>query len=374
MPAAMADLATLWAPHQPALQDALTRVVTSGQAILGPQLEAFEATMAKRIGTGFALGVSSGTDALTLALRSVGVGAGDLVITTPYSFVATASAIVQVGARPVFVDVNPADLNLCPEASQAWLEQHPELVPRVKAILPVHLFGGCADLAAFSRLAARFDAHLIEDAAQALDAQSPGAQARAGSVGRVGCFSFYPTKNLGALGDGGLVVTDDEALASRLRRLRSHGDPESLGGNHRLDEVQAAWLRVLLAPLDGWTQTRQAHARAYDAVFADRPERPLARAEGHVCHQYVVRVPDGPDGKPRRDALRHYLHGHGVQTAIYYERPLHLQARFQDPDQPCATLPHAEQAAAQTVALPVHPALAPEAFEHVLQTLRNAPL
>ncbi len=369
----MADLATLWAPHQPALQDALTRVLASGQAILGPELKAFEASMAERIGAGFALGVSSGTDALTLALRSLGVGVGDLVITTAYSFVATASAILQVGAKPVFVDVNPADLNLCPEASLAWLQRHPELVPRVKAILPVHLFGGCADLEAFTRLSTRFDAPLIEDAAQALDAQAPGIEARAGSVGRVGCFSFYPTKNLGALGDGGLVVTQDEAVAARLQRLRSHGDATELGGNHRLDEVQAAWLSVLLPHLGGWTETRRAHARAYDEVFADRPERPLARHEGHVCHQYVVRVPNGPQGQPRRDRLRRYLSEHGVQSAVYYAQPLHLQARFQDPDQPAHALPHAELAAAQTLALPVHPALAPEAFEYILQTLRAAP-
>lgn len=366
----MADLATLWAPHGEALQAAFQRVLARGQFVLGPELAAFEATLAQRVGVRHALGVSSGTDALSLALAALEIGPGDLVLTTPYSFAATAATILRCGARPVFVDIDPVRYNLCPDAVEAWLHTHPGQAGRVKALLPVHLFGACADLPRLSKLCDRLGAALIEDAAQALDAEVEGTPgpARAGALGTLGCFSFYPTKNLGALGDGGLVVTQDARLAQRLASLRSHGDRDSLGGNHRLDEVQAAWLQVLLPHLQAWTERRRAHAAAYDQVLTERLGQAPPRRPGDVIHQYILRVPKG------RDAVRTHFETLGVETAVYYDEPLHLQRRFQVPGQPPPHLPEADRAAAETLALPVHAALTEAEHHRVLEALRSAPL
>jgi dTDP-4-amino-4,6-dideoxygalactose transaminase len=357
----MADLAALHAPRWPELQAAFHRVVTRGRYVLGPELSALEDALAHRLGVPHALGVASGTDALLLALAALEVGPGDLVITTPYTFVSTAQVIARLGARPVFVDIEPETFNLSPEAAGAWVAAHPELAPKVKAILPVHLFGRPAELPRLQALAERLGAALVEDAAQALDARDAAGRT-AGSVGKLGCFSFFPTKNLGALGEGGLVATRDPALAERVRRHRSHGASapgrfEALGGNHRLDELQAAALLALLPHLDGWTARRRAIAARYDDALGSPPAPP-----GHVHHQHVVRLPD-------RDAAAAALAAAGVESALYYPTPLHLQPCFQELGYRPGDLPEAERAARETLALPIHPTLTDRDVELVIEVL-----
>ncbi len=362
----MADLEALLRPHQATLQDAFQRVAKSGRFILGPHLQSFESQMAKRIGVRHALGVSSGTDALALALAALGVGPGDRVITTPYSFIATASVIVGCGATPVFVDIDPGTYNLCPRALRAWMKANPKLIPSVKVVLPVHLFGQAADLGSLGALAAEMGAHIVEDAAQALDADVADL-GKAGAVGTIGCFSFYPTKNLGALGDGGLVVTNDDAIAARLAGLRSHGSEGISSGNHRLDELQAACLSALLPHLDTWTQTRKTQALAYDRALVGTPKAAPQRSAGHVCHQYVLRI------SANRQAVQQHLRASDVQSAIYYPSALHTQLSLHL-QSPLPSLPHAERACMESLAIPVHPGLSEADHQRVVEALRNAPL
>jgi dTDP-4-amino-4,6-dideoxygalactose transaminase len=363
MLAPMADLEALLRPHQAALQDAFRTVAESGRFILGPHLVNFESQMARRIGVRHALGVSSGTDALALALAALDVGPGDRVITTPYSFRATASVILRCGATPVFIDIDPKTYNLCPEALRAWMTNNPALLASVKVVLPVHLFGEPADLGALGPLAQEMDAHLVEDAAQALDADVANL-GKAGSVGTIGCFSFYPTKNLGALGDGGLVVTNNDEIAARLAALRSHEPSEVLSGNHRLDELQAACLSVLLSHVEIWTQARRKHALAYDAALTGARGVAPVRSRGHVCHQYVLRVTGD------REALRADLGRQGVESAIYYPQTLPAQLSLRS-FEGAPTLRHAESACGTTLAIPVHPALSETAHLRVVQALTN---
>ncbi|GAC1537601.1 MAG: DegT/DnrJ/EryC1/StrS family aminotransferase [Polyangiales bacterium] len=312
------DLTRANQPIEAELEAAFRRVMRSGRFVLGEEVEAFEAECARYLGVKHAVGVSSGTDALIVALMALGVGAGDEVICPAYSFVATAEAIVRVGATPVFVDVEPDTLLL----DLAAAARH--LGPRTRAILPVHLFGRCVDVAGLARLAPGVP--IVEDAAQAFGATEGGG--RAGTSGTLGCFSFVPTKPLGAMGDGGMVVTDDHELAARARLLRVHGarrrgEPEMIGGNFRLDELQAALLRSKLPHVEAWTEARRRVARNYGESLA-----PLARSgrmtlppmgEGDVWHQYVVRC----TSESARTALRAHLSASGVETATYYPRPLH---------------------------------------------------
>ncbi|HEY4117525.1 MAG TPA: aminotransferase class I/II-fold pyridoxal phosphate-dependent enzyme [Byssovorax sp.] len=351
-PIPFVDVAADNAPDARELRAAFDRVLVSGRFILGDEVAAFERAVAERLGVAHAIGVSSGTDALLVALSALDVGPGDEVITPAYSFFATAAAIARLGARPVFVDVDPRSFNLEPSGV---IER---IGPRTKAILGVHLFGRpFADevLAAAERRAVP----VVEDAAQAIGAR--GARGPVGALGALACFSFFPTKNLGALGDAGLVTTDRPELAARAVALRSHGAAQrhvhtELGGNFRLDALQAALLGVKLCGLDARTAARRDNAARYAAAFARAqipPEllsTPDAREPGHVWNQYVVRT-------PRRDALRAHLAERGVAAEVYYPTPLHLQPAFAALGHRRGDFPEAERAAAESLALPVFPTL-----------------
>jgi dTDP-4-amino-4,6-dideoxygalactose transaminase len=358
----------------PELQAAFDRVLTSNTFILGPEVSAFEQEVARYLGAEHALGVSSGTDALLLALMALGVGPGDEVVVPALSFFATAGCVARLGARPVFADIDPDTFNLDLGGVVA------RLTPATKAILAVHLFGQSCDLEALASLAAERGVALVEDAAQAVGARSE--QLRAGTVGAFGCFSFFPSKNLGALGDGGLLTTNDASLAKQARLLRAHGaEPKYyhalIGGNFRLDALQAAFLRVKLPHLDAWTAARRGHAAHYDRLFAqaDLPRAllcpPLRRQTGHVYNQYVVR-------STRRDALMAHLRERGIGCEVYYPLPLHLQACFAYLGHGTGSYPHAECAAREVLALPIYPELTAEQIEQVVSTIvdflsRDAP-
>lgn len=341
---------------------AVLRVMASGRFILGPEVEAFEREAADYCGCAHAIGVSSGTDALLAAMMALGIGHGDAVITTPFTFFATAGCIHRLGASPVFVDIEPESFNIDPaRAADA-------ITPKTRAILPVHLFGQIAEMGQLCELACRNELPVIEDAAQAIGAEFGGR--RAGSLGLLGCFSFYPTKNLGAAGDAGMVTTNDPKLADALRRIRNHGmEPRyyhaAVGGNFRLDAIQAAALRVKLGHLEAWQQARRDAAAGYRRLFAEAglardsvaagdgivlpPELPDRR---HVYHQFVIRA-------PRRDALRAHLAAQGIGSEIYYPLALHEQECFRHLGYKKGDFPEAERAAAETIALPMYPELTP---------------
>lgn len=357
------DLALEHAPIAAELREAFDRVLSSGRFVLGAEVERLESSLAERIGVAHAVGVSSGTDALIVALMALGVGPGDEVVTTPLSFFATAGAILRVGARPVFADVDPESLCLDAEAARAAIS------PRTRAILPVHLFGRVASSAVFE-LGSSLGIPVIEDAAQALGATSE--RGRAGALGVFGCFSFFPTKNLGALGDGGLVTTDDAALAERARLLRGQGARAKyehliLGGNFRLDALQAAMLSVKLPRLDAQTELRRAHARYYEASLAPYTSTGLVTpglVEGHVYHQYVLRHPE-------RDRLRSALAAKRIATEVYYPKPLHLLPALAGLGNREGDFPHAERATREALALPVYAALGDANRARVVATLRS---
>lgn len=341
---------------------AIADVLASGRFILGPQVAALEAELAARCGTGYAIGVASGTDALHLALRACDVGRGDEVITTSFSFIATAEAIALVGATPVFADIDPTTFNIDPKQIED------RITPRTRAIIPVHLFGQPADMDPILAAADRWNLRVIEDAAQAIGAAYRGRPV--GSLADIGCFSFFPSKNLGGYGDGGMVTTRDEALARRVRRLRAHGDTgrydhAELGINSRLDEIQAAVLRVKLSHLDAWTEARRVNAARYDALLHGCPgvSRPIA-APGvrHVYNQYTIRV-------PRRDALQAHLTAQGIGSAVYYPRPIHQQPAFRAWWPGDHHLPESERAAAEVLSLPVFPELGEERLRRVAETI-----
>ena len=358
----------LHSPLRQAMLEAVARVVDSGVFIGGPEVEALEQELAQRLGVRHAVGVSSGTDALLVSLMALGVGPGDEVITTPMSFFATAGSIARLGARPVFADIDPATYTLDPAQVQR------ALTPQTRAIVPVHLFGQLAPMGALRALADAHGVALVEDAAQAIGASGP--QGRAGALGELGCFSFFPTKNLGALGDGGLVTTQDDALAARVRALGRHGAQGKyhhpmLGGNFRLDAMQAALLRVKLPHLERWQARRRELAARYDQALATRAELTLPwvrPGHHHTFHQYVVRLPSAS----QRDALRARLSRAGVETMIYYPQPLHVQPCFQAlgyRDQDC---PQATRACEQVLALPIWPGLTDQEQERVITALEQA--
>jgi len=343
------DLRAQYATLAPAIEAAVKRVLESGHYILGEDVAAFEKELAAATGRAHAVAVSSGTDALLLALMALGVGPGDEVVTTPLSFFATAGAVARVGARPVFADIEPDSFNLHGADAAA------RVTARTRAILPVHLFGRAADLAPLR--ATRLP--IIEDAAQAIGVATLGAGTRCATL------SFFPSKNLGAAGDAGALVCEDAEFADRLRLLRAHGSRPKyvhhvVGGNFRIDTLQAAILRAKLPHLTAWNTARRRHAERYATLLAATPLGLPALVEGHVWHHYVVRVPDG-----RREALRQHLGERTIETEVYYPTPLHLQPCFAELGYKAGDLPHAERACAEVLALPVHPDLSAAQQEHV---------
>jgi dTDP-4-amino-4,6-dideoxygalactose transaminase len=354
---------------------AVNRVLGSQHFIGGPELEQFEVEAAQFLEVSAVVGCASGTDALWLALEAVGVGPGDTVLTTPFSFFASASSIVRCGATPIFADIDPATLNLSPESARSVLKSS---ASGAKAIVPVHLYGQCANMGAFGELGNEFNATILEDAAQAFGAKWRGRMA--GSLGKVAAFSFYPTKNLGAYGDGGCVTTEDPDLAIQVRGFRNHGSRlryyhEEFGWNSRLDALQSAILRVKLHHLPEWNNRRRAIASRYSAGFeaegltkagSAKPDRqaPIAllavNPEAfHIFHQYVVRA-------YRRDELRAFLSEAGIGTEIYYPLPLHLQEAFAYLGYGKGDFPEAERASSEVLALPMFPELREEEQQRVV--------
>jgi dTDP-4-amino-4,6-dideoxygalactose transaminase len=363
------DLSRQHAALEPGLTDAVRRVLASGQYILGAEVAAFESALAAHLGVAHAIGVANGTDAIWLGLRAVGVGPGDLVLTSPFTFFATASAICLIGATPVFADIDPVTFDLDPHAAAQVLAGDCPVLRRlghasgrIRALLPVHLYGHPADLGALRDLGERHGLPVVEDAAQALGATFQGA-----SVGRsrhAVAFSCFPSKNLGACGDAGVVTTDDDGVASRLRLLRAHGSArkyhhEVLGANSRLDPLQAALLGVKLPHLDAWVAARARHAAAYGEALAGLPGiTPPATASGcgHAWHQYTVRV-TGRVASGKRDALAAHLAVRGIGHAVYYPGPVHLQPALAHLGHRPGDFPLAEAACAEVLSLPVFPEL-----------------
>ncbi|REK07481.1 MAG: DegT/DnrJ/EryC1/StrS family aminotransferase [Planctomycetota bacterium] len=340
------------------LDKAISSVCESGRFVLGPECDELEKNVAAYCQAPHAVACASGSDALLLALMACDIGPGDEVLMPSFTFFATASAAWRLGAKPVFVDIDPATFNLNPELLEGLI------TPHTKAILPVHLFGQCADMPSVMAVAKRHGIFVVEDAAQAIGAEWEGR--RAGSFGAVGCFSFYPTKNLGGFGDGGMMTATGSGLESRLRLLRAHGmQPRYchhvVGINSRLDTLQAAVLNVKLRFLEDWIKRRQANAARYDELFAkarltDFVSLPVADKRGrHVWNQYTIRVPDG-----RRDTLRAYLGERNIGTEIYYPIPLHLQQCFAPLGYEPGSLPETERAAEEVLALPIFPELTAE--------------
>jgi dTDP-4-amino-4,6-dideoxygalactose transaminase len=351
---------------QPEIEAAVARVLASGQVILGPEVEALEAEVAQYCGAAYGVGCASGTDALLLALQGLEIGPGDEVILPPFTFFATVGAVCRSGARPVFADIDPATCNLDP------LQVENKITPRTRAILPVHLYGQCADMEPLWQVAERHNLAIIEDAAQALGAEYQGK--RTGTLGAIACFSFYPTKNLGAYGDAGMAVTNDPDWARRMTCLRVHGmEPKYhhkyLGWNARLDAIQAAILRVKLPHLDHWTAARQAAARRYDSLIEEYHltrflERPVIRPQRrHVFNQYVVRVAGG-----QRDALVRHLKADRIGCEIYYPVPLHRQECLAHLGYVEGDFPASEEASRSVLALPMFPELTIEQQRRVIQS------
>ena len=382
------------------IREAIDDVLTSHRFILGPKAEAFEKAIGAYCKAPHAIGVSSGTDAFLAVLMALGIGPGDAVVTTPYTFFATAGCIARVGAAPLFVDIDPASYNISPTALEAFLENECETVGenvvfartqggkmaasptgdqrlRVRAIVPVHLFGLCCEMDAIHEISERYQLDVIEDAAQAIGAEYPFARktVRAGAMGEAGFFSFYPSKNLGAAGDAGMIVCRDHQLARELRSFRDHGmEPRYyhsvVGGNFRLDEIQAAILAVKLPHLESWSAARRAAADFYGAEFARlglkekivlpaEPYRNRGLTNHHIYHQYVIRT-------PMRHALRQHLAKREIETAIYYPLGLHEQKCFAYLGYKKGDFPETERAARETLALPIYPEISREAQRHVV--------
>jgi dTDP-4-amino-4,6-dideoxygalactose transaminase len=370
------DLSAQYAPLREEILAALARVADSQQFILGAEVEAFEREIAATIGVRHAIGVSSGTDAILAALMALETGPGDEVVVPTYSFFATAGCVARLGATPRLIDIDPVTFNIDP----ASIER--AVTPRTRAIMPIHLFGLCADMGPILDLARRRGIPVIEDAAQAIGAvwPEPSGSSRpgthqAGTMGTLACFSFFPSKNLGAFGDGGLITTNDDALAHRVRLLRNHGaEPKYfhkiIGGNFRLDAIQATVLRVKLPHLARWTDARRTNAARYRALFDEAkldgiiglPSEPAGRR--HIYNQFVIRA-------PRRDALRAHLDAAGVGTEIYYPVPFHLQECFAHLGHRRSDFPHAERAAFETLALPIYGELTETQQRHVVGAIAD---
>jgi dTDP-4-amino-4,6-dideoxygalactose transaminase len=366
------DLKAQYLAIKPEVDAAIAEVLESQHFILGPVVERCEQAVARYSGCSHAIGVSSGSDALLACLMAEDIGAGDEVITTPYTFFATAGAIARVGATPVFVDIDPATYNI----NTALIAQ--KVTTRTRAIIPVHLYGQMADMDPVMRIAQQHGLLVIEDAAQAIGAEYRGR--RAGSIGDYGCLSFFPSKNLGAAGDAGMIVTNDARRADKLTILRGHGARPKyhhlmIGGNFRLDAIQAAVVSAKLPHLDNWTLARQRNARQYDQLFHDaslsggesgpsRPGLPVVTTGRHIFNQYVIRV-------PFRDALQSALKERGVGTEVYYPEPMHLQPCFDYLRHSVGDFPESERAAKETLALPIHPELSESQAHYVVESIRE---
>jgi dTDP-4-amino-4,6-dideoxygalactose transaminase len=378
------DLKLQYQPLKTEILAAIEKVCASQAFILGPNTRELEAAVAAYCQCRFGIAVSSGTDALLVALMALEIGPGDEVITTPFTFFATAGTIARTGARPTFCDIESDTFNLSPAAVLSFIERRCQtkdgkLINKdtqgvIKAIMPVHLYGQVADVGPLVQIARRFNLKIIEDAAQAIGAEDAN-KSRAGSFGDVGCLSFFPTKNLGAFGDAGACVVNDPALAERIEILRVHGGKPKyyhsfIGGNFRIDEIQAAVLAIKLKHLDAWSAARQRNARIYDREFeaADlgkAVETPRAvPGLRHIFNQYVLRVRN-------RDQLRQHLMAAGVGTEIYYPVPLHLQECFEYLKHRKGDFPQSERAAEETVALPIFPELTEEQLKYVVQCIAD---
>jgi dTDP-4-amino-4,6-dideoxygalactose transaminase len=375
------DLKAQYRPLEREIMDAIAAVCRDQHFILGKNVTQLEEAVAKYSNVEHAIGVSSGTDALLVALMVLEIGAGDEVITTPYTFFATGGCVARVGARPVFCDIDPATYNLSPEAVRTFIERHckvqdgrlvnKETGGHIKALMPVHLFGQISGMTELMAIASEYKLRVIEDAAQAIGSESAEGK-RAGSIGDIGCFSFFPSKNLGAFGDGGMCVTRDAELAERLRIYRVHGGKPKyyhrvIGGNFRLDELQAAVLVIKLKHLDAWTAGRRANADRYDQLFAAagltqvvRPYRvPGAR---HIFNQYIIRV-------PRREQLQAAMKEAQIGNEVYYPVPLHAQDCFAYLRHKPQDFPLSAQAAAETLAIPVYPELTLDQQRYVVDCI-----
>ena len=369
--------------------DAVTEVIDSTAYILGPRVSAFEEEVARYCQAAHGIGVSSGTDALVMSLMAMEIGRGDKVVTTPYTFFATMGAILRVGAEPVFVDIEEDSFNMDPDALEEVLARETRQEAAIKAIIPVHLFGQCADMEAIQRVANRFAIPIIEDAAQAIGACCPIHDEtgqvqwkKAGSMGLAGCFSFFPSKNLGGIGDGGLVTTNDDAFDQVLRSCRNHGASPKyfhprVGGNFRLDPIQAVVLSIKLRYLDQWHRQRRENSIVYHGAFADRglvdnpvrlPKEVFATVSGseeqyhHIYNQFVIRV-------PRRDDLKNHLLEQGIGCEIYYPCCLHQQECVQQYND--QSFPVAEKAASESLALPIYPDLTVEQIHQVVAVIAD---
>jgi dTDP-4-amino-4,6-dideoxygalactose transaminase len=356
------DLKAQYKAIKPEIDAAIAEVMESQHFILGPKVEELEKAVAAYSNSSHAIGVSSGSDALLACLMAEDIGAGDEVITTPYSFFATAGAISRLGATPVFVDIDPATYNL--DVSQV----SSKVTTKTRAIIPVHLYGQMADMDAVMAIARKHDLVVIEDAAQAIGSEYKGR--RAGSIGHYGCFSFFPSKNLGGAGDGGMIVTNDARRGEKVRCLRGHGAKPKyyhklVGGNFRLDALQAAVVSAKLPHLDDWTAARQHNAKKYDQLLAGASlpiGLPAVVTNRHIFNQYVIRIAN-------RDELQGYLKGSGVGTEIYYPVPLHLQECFAYLGNKAGAFPESERAAKETLALPIHPELTDAQVRFVVESI-----
>jgi dTDP-4-amino-4,6-dideoxygalactose transaminase len=380
------DLQAQYTALKPELDRAIAEVMESQHFILGPQVQECEKAIAQYSQCAHGIGVSSGTDALLMCLMAEDIGAGDEVITTPYTFFATAGAIARLGAKPVFVDIESVSYNIDPSRIEA------KITAKTRAIIPVHLYGQMADMEAVMAIARKHNLVVIEDAAQAIGAERHGK--RAGSLGHYGCFSFFPSKNLGAAGDGGMIVTNDAQRSEKLARLRAHGSKPKyyhkvVGGNFRLDTLQAAVVTAKLRHLDSWTSARQRNAQRYDKLFASSslaiadssryaqnghdksstngaPQVVLPKviAERHIFNQYIIR-------SSRRDQLKTALQEKGVSTEIYYPVPMHLQECFASLGYKAGAFPNSESAAQETLALPIYPELSDAQAAYVVESVKS---
>lgn len=357
------DLKAQYTSIKAELDAAVAEVIAAQHFILGPQVKQCEDAIARYSQCRYGVGVSSGTDALVAVLMAEGIGSGDEVITTPYTFFATAGSIVRVGAKPVFVDIDPVTYNIAPALIEA------RVTPKTRAIIPVHLYGQMADMDAIMDIARRHRLIVIEDAAQAIGAEDHGR--RAGSMGHYGCLSFFPSKNLGGFGDGGMVVTQDQERAEKVAIVRAHGSKPKyyhrvVGGNFRLDTLQAAVVLAKLRHLDSWTARRQANAEKYTSrlnasglVSSGLIKTPVAAKSRHIYNQYVIRV-------QKRDELQVFLRERGIGTEVYYPVPMHVQECFAGLGYKEGAFPESERAARETLALPVYPELSEGQADHVM--------
>ncbi len=370
------DLHTQLLQFEDELKAAVLAVIDSGKFILGPEVGQLEAAIAAYTGANSGIGVSSGTDALLVSLMALDIGPGDLVLTTNYSFFATAGVICRLGATPIFIDIDPLTFNISTQLLAQWFDDNPGLVNKVKAIVPVHLYGQCADMDPILALAEKNNCQVVEDAAQAIGAYYPsqklGKRLGAGSIANLGCFSFFPSKNLGGLGDGGMVTAKTEALAEKVRILRVHGSKPKyhhsiVGGNFRLDTIQAAALLVKLRYLDGWHQKRRDLAERYNKSF-DTLELTtptcLWDAQDHIYNQYVITT-------DRRDELKQHLRKNDISSAIYYPVPFHRQKCFATLPYLGTEYPQSDLAANTSLALPVYPEMTSDMQDYVIETIHQ---